>query len=286
MRFFLHFSPAPPALKEPLLVYSGLSSRAARGVDKQTDFSYAQDVERLDLSRFHVISVIGAGGKTTLCRALTRGLPGKNVYTTTTHMLRPKDFFCLDEPEPAEIFAAFSLHQKIALCGAAADGNAEKVGAPDEAAFTAACMAADHVIVEADGARGRLIKVHGESEPVIPNNSDLVLCAASCTALGQPLISAVHRAERIESFFHKNPDALATEEDIVLALAAPKTALAPYAAVLNRVEDFAAAERIKAILFERYGIPCALIGVFGGCGGGDLDGRLLERVFSGLTDGL
>lgn len=243
--------------------------------------------ERIDSGACRVIAVIGAGGKTTVCRALTRGLPGKNIYTTTTHMLRPNDLFCLDQRDAGEIAAALCTHGHIALCGACAENNRDKVGAPSKAAYAEACKLADHVIVEADGARGRLLKVHDAHEPVIPDNADLVLCVASCLSLGQPLMNAVHRPERIADFFHKRPEDPVTEADIALALAAPKKGDGRYLAVLNRADHAAAAARIGKLLFEGYGIGSVCIASFGGGSGfgdADLGGDGLDRVFAGLLE--
>ena len=51
-------------------------------------------------------------------------------------------------------------------------------------------------LVEADGAKGRLLKAPAEYEPVIPDGADRVIIVAGLDAIGKPLDErAVHRPE-------------------------------------------------------------------------------------------
>ena len=124
-----------------------------------------------DAAGCRVISVIGAGGKTTLCRALARFLPGRTVYLTSTHMYPPGELPCAVLPAGTPAEAARDLIGHVPEGGGAVVSGPLENGKctwPGRAAFEAALAAADYVIVEADGARGREIKLHGENEPVIP----------------------------------------------------------------------------------------------------------------------
>jgi probable selenium-dependent hydroxylase accessory protein YqeC len=59
---------------------------------------------------------------------------------------------------------------------------------------------ASAVIVEADGARHRMIKAPAEHEPVIPTHTNIALLMMSAGAINQPLSAEVaHRPERIAS---------------------------------------------------------------------------------------
>jgi probable selenium-dependent hydroxylase accessory protein YqeC len=57
---------------------------------------------------------------------------------------------------------------------------------------------ADVVIVEADGARHRMIKAPAEHEPVIPLQTNVALLLMSAEAMNQPLSDMIaHRPERV-----------------------------------------------------------------------------------------
>ena len=59
---------------------------------------------------------------------------------------------------------------------------------------------ADVIILEADGARGRLLKGHKATEPVIPSRCNLVIAVVPIIVLGRTLNDSIgHRLERIES---------------------------------------------------------------------------------------
>jgi len=57
--------------------------------------------------------------------------------------------------------------------------------------------AADHVIVEADGARSKSIKAPAEHEPAIPGGSTTVIVVIGADAIGRPLRDVAHRPERV-----------------------------------------------------------------------------------------
>jgi probable selenium-dependent hydroxylase accessory protein YqeC len=54
------------------------------------------------------------------------------------------------------------------------------------------------VLVEADGARGRSLKVPAEHEPVVPSRTTLLVVVAALDALGAPFDEGrVHRLDRV-----------------------------------------------------------------------------------------
>ena len=104
-----------------------------------------------------VTAVVGAGGKTTLIRELSARYraQGKRVLvTTSTHMFREPS--TLVDAQAAQIAAALQT-EGFAMAGStAAEG---KIGPLPPGVYAAACAAADEVLVEADGARGHLVKL-------------------------------------------------------------------------------------------------------------------------------
>ena len=237
-------------------------------------------METPNLLNYKTISVIGAGGKTTLCLALALSLPGKRVFTTSTHICVPDALISLENPDAGALKRALDQNGAVCVHGCAVETDRPlpwpKVGAPEPDVMAAVFAESDRVVIEADGAKGRLLKAHGAHEPVILPQTDLVLCVANLGALGRPLSETVHRVEQVGRVFGKAADAIVTEADIAAAVAAPRGLHKNYCAVLNCAADEQAAERIRALLAEKYQIPSFLIPVF------PVDERLTDRIAARL----
>lgn len=140
-----------------------------------------------DLPR--VCAVIGGGGKTTLVLALGAYLAARGrrvVITTTTHMGWRSDVVSPQSPEE--------------LNGQIRPGRAVLAGLPGEAAHKMTgipagwygALQADHILVEADGSRRRPLKFHRAYEPVVPEDTGLVIQVAGLSALDRPAGEALH----------------------------------------------------------------------------------------------
>lgn len=151
-----------------------------------------------------MISLVGAGGKTTLMFALAGELRVSNrrVITTTTTKIYPPS----PEESPRlllggpEVFP--SIREELTRYGQitwAAGRSAENkllgVSLPDLAHLWARGWA-DYLIVEADGSARRSIKAPNQKEPLVPPESSCFISVFGLSALGQPLNS--NRAFRPE----------------------------------------------------------------------------------------
>ena len=147
-----------------------------------------------------IISVIGAGGKTTALLALARALSDRRVLlTTSTHIYPvapPDSRALLIDPDADALLDALAA-PGIVCAGTAA--SAGKLGALAPGLFRQAVRAADVTLCEADGAHRLPLKLHRADEPVVPLDSSLCLIVAGLSAWGQPVGEAVHRYDR-------NPD--------------------------------------------------------------------------------
>ena len=147
-----------------------------------------------------IISVIGAGGKTTALLALARALSDRRVLlTTSTHIYPvapPDSRALLIDPDADALLDALAAPGIVCAGTAASDG---KLGALAPGLFRQAVRAADVTLCEADGAHRLPLKLHRADEPVAPLASDLCLIVAGLSARGQPVCGAVHRYDR-------NPD--------------------------------------------------------------------------------
>jgi probable selenium-dependent hydroxylase accessory protein YqeC len=166
--------------------------------------------ELIDLPTSSLIAITGAGGKTTTMYTLASELAqqGKHVITTTTTQI----FY----PEPGEtdlliiesdtdtllktIFEAWSQCQRITVAERVL--RADKLGGlqPEQPYELLVKSGAHVVIVEADGARHRMIKAPAEHEPVIPSHTNVALLLMSAEAINKPLDENIaHRPELIAS---------------------------------------------------------------------------------------
>ena len=180
--------------------------------------------ERIGLGVREVVSLVGAGGKTTTLLRLGSELVGighRVVMTTTTKMGVDQlpDWAAVQrtsEPLPAD--------GPVFVIG---DISGEKVTgvAPEyvDELFTAGVV--DHVIIEADGARRRSLKAPASHEPVIPSSTTIVVAIASLDAIGRPIREAAHRSELVCQLTGQAPDDAVTASDIATVLGHPSGGL-------------------------------------------------------------
>lgn len=203
-----------------------------------------------------VISLVGGGGKTTLMDHWARSCAAqqKNVLvTTTTHFQIPHcGTLALSMGDVHRLW----MDSCYAVIGTMGE---KKLSMPDEDFLEEAMEQADLVFVEADGSKRRPCKVPNETEPVILDDTDLVVAVLGMSALGEPLEEGCFRLEEIESFLGKKRHEILTEEDAAKILSSPKGGRKgaedrAYVAVLNQCdtqEQKAAAERIAQMLLEQ-----------------------------------
>jgi probable selenium-dependent hydroxylase accessory protein YqeC len=132
-----------------------------------------------------VASFVGAGGKTSLIRAIAAQVSGwgaKVVVTTTTKIMPPsRNLLLLDAAPRVPPYRVLTVGRRV-------DAETGKLLGVDPAdmADILERFRPGLLLVEADGARGRSIKAPAEHEPVIPADSDLVVGVMGLDALGQP----------------------------------------------------------------------------------------------------
>lgn len=156
----------------------------------------------------HVVSVTGAGGKTSLIWRLTAELVQRGrrvIVTTTTHMAREEGRVWAEAlaengrlssgalgqiagllEKKQYVFTGRSQGEKIA-CPLPSDGECRWV--------EQLSSLADVVLVEADGSRRHPVKVPAPWEPVIPPCTTLVAAVAGLSCLGYPAARCCHRPE-------------------------------------------------------------------------------------------
>jgi molybdenum cofactor cytidylyltransferase len=162
----------------------------------------------LDLDRGAVVSIVGAGGKTTTLFALANELAARGlrvVSTTTTflHWPRPGETpHILADPDLERLLAALPAalaeHGHVTLVTDAERQDKVRGLEPDTIGRVCGLPEADVVVLEADGARHRLIKAPAAHEPALPPETTHVIAVAGWPAVGRPLSDKVaHRLEQV-----------------------------------------------------------------------------------------
>ena len=173
-----------------------------------------------------VTSVIGSGGKTSLLAALAHELPGTVVLTTTTHIRPFEGVLTLISPDVRGLRQALET-SRVVCVGSQVEKNGKLAASSLE--IDALASLADHVLVEADGARRLPLKAHAPWEPVIPACSGRTVIVFGASGLCHPVRDVVHRPELFCELVGCAPDDPATPE--LVARAANAEALADVALV-------------------------------------------------------
>ena len=178
--------------------------------------------EALGVRAGDVISIVGAGGKTSLALRLLAELKKeglKVLFTTTTKFLEPipasGEVIILEEEEakiPERTREAFGQSNAVIL---ARRRLKEKASIPHSYPFPMRpyklqgippevvdnlhqAFAEAVIIVEADGARGKLLKAPSFHEPAVPSSTSIYVAMAHADALGKPIDEEfVHRPEEV-----------------------------------------------------------------------------------------
>ena len=154
--------------------------------------------EALGLGRRSLLSLVGGGGKTTVLFALGRSLPARTLLTTTTRMGcdRTGGFLCLIGPSDDDVASALDRDGSV-LVWRTTDERKALGFPPEEVDRWFATDAADHIVVEADGARRRPFTAPAPWEPPIPSSSTHVVACIGAEALGYVIADRVHRPLRV-----------------------------------------------------------------------------------------
>jgi probable selenium-dependent hydroxylase accessory protein YqeC len=162
----------------------------------------------LGLKKGEVISLTGAGGKTTLMFRLAKELflKGKRVVTTTTtKILEPASgetvslFINLDEEELKQfVHKHLDEYKHITIARERLESGKLKGVSSDLVNDFWNSNEIDYIIIEADGAAGRPVKAPREGEPVIPSSTTLVVAILGVDGVEREVNEEnVFQAERV-----------------------------------------------------------------------------------------
>ena len=142
------------------------------------------------------VSIVGAGGKTTLLSLLAKQLHGRNICTTTTKLAcQEASLFSRHLDLRSQFFDPTQLRylerDLLITNGPTQKGRENKLQGLNEAQLNQVwkyCQdSCANLLIEADGAKRKLLKAPADWEPVIPEFTDLVICVFCPDILGQSL---------------------------------------------------------------------------------------------------
>lgn len=227
--------------------------------------------EALGLGKREMISLTGAGGKTTLMFRLASELMllGKRVITTTTtKILEPSDKespYCFVSEHEKEILAFVRHHLgrygHITLVRESIGEGKLKGISPELANSLWDLYEIDMLIIEADGAAGRPVKAPRIGEPVIPSRTTLVIGILGLDGVGKELNDQnIFQASLVSKLTGIPEGEKMTEEAMALLMTHPEglfkgaPALSRRMAFLNKAdvrEGLVKSKKIVQEIFKR-----------------------------------
>ncbi len=167
------------------------------------------------------ITVVGAGGKTTVCKSLGAELARRGnrvLFTTTTQIYRPDD--CpVFTGDPKDILPL----GRFMAAGRQDIGNGKLKGfSGEETDQIEQTKLFEYILVEGDGAKGRPVKAPAEWEPVYPGLTGLILGVIGLDCIGKPVTEEnVHRSELFMRITGTNPGNTITYEHLLRLIRHP-----------------------------------------------------------------
>jgi probable selenium-dependent hydroxylase accessory protein YqeC len=154
--------------------------------------------QALLLGKGGVISLVGAGGKTSLMFRLAHELTltGDSVLTTTTTKIyapEPAQSSCVLVSDSitellAEARGLIDEHRHVTMARNRGSEEGKLIGfSPEAIDAIRDSRFFRWIIVEADGAAGRPLKAPAEHEPVVPQSTNTVIGLAGLSGIGRPL---------------------------------------------------------------------------------------------------
>jgi probable selenium-dependent hydroxylase accessory protein YqeC len=199
-------------------------------IDLRTSLSDALSISGGDL-----VSVVGAGGKTTLMYALARDLSSSGVptlVTTTTKILYP------DRSQTNSVILGAEIEATIAGIAQDFAQNRLVVAGQKEIdskiiGYSASFVDRLHsestertIIAESDGAKGKSLKVPRRDEPPLAMSTTVYIVVVGADCLGKPLSSdAIFNPEMVASVAGVGMDSTVDEQVVLKAILSPESYL-------------------------------------------------------------
>lgn len=187
-----------------------------------------------------IVSLVGAGGKTTLLYTLARELAEAGfapAVATTTKIYAPtpeKDLSVLTEGDLSAVAAALQKG-KILVVGTPWAGG--KFSCPTEETMLFLHEHADFLLLEADGSNRLPVKMPRDGEPVLWQGGGRVVALCGLSCIGQPLERVCHRASLAVKVLGCEQTERLTQAHVAKLLYAAYGAYGDVVFLLNQADD-------------------------------------------------
>lgn len=169
-----------------------------------------------------ILSIVGAGGKTSILKAIARAYLKKGkkaAVTTTAHMFYPEKEWKFTETKELDKIMELLDKNNILWIGSPCDkinvDKRQKITGTGEETINYLREHSVPVLIEADGARRLPFKVPGEEEPVILPQSSHVIGVLGMDALGHRLKEVCFRWELALELLCKTGEDVLLEKDYI-----------------------------------------------------------------------
>ena len=184
--------------------------------------------DALGVTRGEMVSLIGAGGKTTNLFRLAKELRDqgcKVLVTTTKKIFKPAKphidrLFLVDDVQALLDVCAGIAAPTIISAGCGVNQEGKLLGMPTQWLDRLNLDGAfDAILVEADGAASRLLKIPADGEPVIPESCQSTVWIVAIKILGKPITDQwVHGSARARELLGLLAEARVSEEILLQLL--------------------------------------------------------------------
>lgn len=215
---------------------------------------------RIDPNLKQTIAFIGAGGKTNAMFQLAVDLIrlGKKVIiTTSTKMHLSMKYGVLDE-DKNKLIEMLEENNMAVVGTPCEDGKMKEVSKPF---YEWMSTIADFILVEADGSKRLPIKVPNSTEPVIPEDTDLIIVVVGLSCLNKTMKEVCHRTELAAEILNCNMEHKIVPKDVanILKLGYCNNINRPFKILLNQ-SDCAKKEEIIEIVNNLEEYDCSVRG--------------------------
>lgn len=200
----------------------------------------------LKLRKSDIISIVGAGGKTTLMFSLAEELRGENkvLVTTTTKIYVPKEqqYNYIANSEDKFHYYNHMNNNGIYVYGKGINYHENKLIGLDCELLQKQLPYFDYILIEADGSKKKSIKGWKDNEPVISDKTNKTIGVFSIENIGKEVNeNNIHRLERFMNITASSKGDIINIDHIIKLIFHPKglfkDAVGEKILFINKVEN-------------------------------------------------